>query len=354
MGFTINNNNMDCSKVARANKMALVLSIDRIAATTDLNPKIRPSFHKALLKQASHDMLPLARVRTVGILHQTLPLNSQVLIKERNRSQAILNNPKLAITHMVTLISLVHIMLRIWINNTRTMVVETTLEHHTEAREDCINNHTKVMVWAQVRHTSSTHLLQRQEASEARLFTGGTVQSVVDLVSMVAGLLSLPRLPKDLELAVHLEVQRMTLSLEVLHIRARANSTTARTKVANQVRGMTWSLSVIRNQPMAQAHHSLRLDVQVLPPMQLQGLHFPHHNLKGDMEVTQVITNRGCMVARPAVSILVLQEQEVTKLEARATKTANTVAIKLSVATTMAITSNVVGGEAITDINRPL
>jgi hypothetical protein len=88
--------------------------------------------------------------------------------------------------------------------------------------------------------------------------------------------------------------------------------------------------------------------------MQHRDLHFPNHNLRVGMEVTQVTTSKDCTVVRPEVSILVSEVPAAIKLEHKVTRTASMEVIRVSEETIMGITSNAVDGAAITDINRPM
>jgi hypothetical protein len=104
---------------------------------------------------------------------------------------------------------------------------------------------------------------------------------------------------------------------------------------------------------MAQALHLLKLADQAPQQIRPQDQSFlPHKPSKVATEATQAIFSKGMasMAAKLVASTPVLVELEHTKPLVKVTKPANMEATKDSVATIMAIASNVADGVATTDI----
>lgn len=100
---------------------------------------------------------------------------------------------------------------------------------------------------------------------------------------------------------------------------------------------------------MDPAHRFLKPDDQALQPILLPARLSLHHNLsKPDTAATQLTSNNNSTTARLALTV-VSAELEVTKQLDKATKVANMEATKVSVATTMATTSNAAAGAATTE-----
>ncbi len=103
--ITITSNNMDCSKVPRANKMAPHPSSDHTAVTMVPKPRIPPNSRKVLPNQRSHVTPLLERLKPVATLLRTqlLKLSNQEPLRVRHPSNLVTsNNPRLETTPTAT------------------------------------------------------------------------------------------------------------------------------------------------------------------------------------------------------------------------------------------------------------